>query len=60
MNLNKEWVKVKDRSSSFYVNGVDEFLIFALSNVSEDDKERATIGVLVIVVATYFSKQNVM
>ncbi len=43
MNLNKEWVKVKDRSSSFYVNGVDEFLNFALSNVSEDDKESATI-----------------
>ena len=43
MILNKAWVKVKDRSSIDYVNGVDEFLNFALSKVREDDRDSTTI-----------------
>ncbi|XP_057526403.1 uncharacterized protein LOC130805635 [Amaranthus tricolor] len=43
MILNKAWVKVKDHSSIDYVNGVDEFLNFALSKVREDDRDSTTI-----------------
>ncbi|XP_057550615.1 uncharacterized protein LOC130828670 [Amaranthus tricolor] len=43
MILNKAWVKVKDRSSIDYVNGVDEFLNFSLSKVREDDRDSTTI-----------------
>ncbi|XP_057548101.1 uncharacterized protein LOC130826536 [Amaranthus tricolor] len=43
MILNKAWVKVKDRSSIDYVNGVEEFLNFALSKVREDDRDSTTI-----------------
>ncbi|XP_057535278.1 uncharacterized protein LOC130813461 [Amaranthus tricolor] len=41
--LNKAWVKVKDRSSIDYVNGVDQFLNFALSKVREDDRDSTNI-----------------
>lgn len=43
MALDKAWVKVKNRSSSDYVNGVDSFLDFALSCVIEEERETTTI-----------------
>ncbi|KAL2925323.1 Methionine aminopeptidase 2, partial [Bienertia sinuspersici] len=43
MDLNKAWMKVKNRSPYDYVKGVDNFLNFALSNVREEDKEIITI-----------------
>ena len=61
MILNKAWVKVKDRSSIDYVNGVDEFLNFALSKVREDDRDSTTIRCPCNSCRNiYFLKQNVM
>lgn len=43
MALNKAWMKLKSRSSSDYIYGVDSFLDFALSSVEENEKETITI-----------------
>lgn len=43
MASNKEWLKVKSRSSHEYVKGVDVFLEFAFNNIIEQDRETSTI-----------------